>query len=90
MRVPLSKVTYTLELRYNNRMGRWILNILDPIGAPILMGLPLLNMRDVTGQYKHLPVPKGPIFSIDDSGKGLEPTLSSFLTDHGLIYIDPT
>jgi len=89
MRVALSKVTYTLEMAYNTRADRWYLSVMDAIGTPILMGIPLLIMRNVLGPYRTLALPPGRLFPYDDSGRDLEPTLSSFLVDHGLVYVDP-
>lgn len=88
--VTLSGVTYRLELRYNTRMQRWILNILDAGDTPILMGQPLLINRNLTGQYTQLSLPEGTMFCVDDSGNNLQPTLASFLIDHAIIYLDPT
>lgn len=90
IRVPLSKVTYTLEMRYNTRMGRWIFSLLDSIGNPIVLGLPVLQMRNLLAGYPTLGIPPGPILAVDDTGRGMEPGLGSFLVDHGLIYVDPT
>lgn len=87
-RVALTKVTYTLEMRYNTRMDRWILHILDAVGQPILMGIPLLRRRNVIGQYPTLALPPGGILAMDDSGKQLEATVSSFLIDHRLLYVE--
>lgn len=87
-RVALTKVTYTLEMRYNTRMDRWILHILDTIGQPILMGIPLLRRRNPLGQYPTLALPPGVLLPIDDSGKNLEATISSFLIDHRLLYLE--
>lgn len=89
MRVVLSQATYTVEMTYNTRMDRWFLSILDATGAPILMGLPVLILRNLLSGYRTRPVPPGAFIAVDDSGRALEPALSSFLTDHGLIYIDP-
>ena len=33
---------YTLGLYYNRRAGKWILNVSDQSGNPIVMGIPLL------------------------------------------------
>lgn len=90
MRVALSKVTYTLQMAYNTRADRWFLSIMDTIGAPILMGVPLLVMRNVLGPYTTLALPPGQLVTLDYSGKNQDPTLSSFLVDHVLAYIDPT
>jgi len=89
-RIALSKVTYTLLMDYNTRADRWFLSIMDSIGTPIVMGLPLLVMRDVLGPYKTRPIPPGSLFAVDYSGRDLEPGLSDFLLNHGVVYLDPT
>lgn len=88
--LALSGVTYILEFRYNTRMARWILNIRDAGETPILMGIPLLIDRNLTGQYTQLSLPPGTMLCVDDSGNNLQPTLSSFLTDHAVLYLDGT
>lgn len=86
----LSGATYTLELRYNSRMSRWMLTIGDAVGKTIVAGLPLLNQRELLRQYPNLPVPVGPLWVVDRSGTGAQPTLASFLVDHDLVYEDST
>src|SRR3954463_13497523 len=89
-RIALSKTTYTLQISYNPRADRWFLSIMDAIGTPILMGVPLLLLRDVLGPYRTLALPPGSLFAMDYSGRGIEPGLSAFLLDHVLLYQDPT
>lgn len=89
-RTTLSKVRYTLGFRYNKRMDRWILNISDANGTPILLGIPLLINHVLTRQYTNLALPPGALFVIDNSGANQQPGISSFLKDHQLIYADPT
>lgn len=86
-RVVLGGVRYELEARYNLRMDRWTLSIYDAAGAPVLMGIPLLIDRNLT-PYPTLRVPVGSMFVKDNSGRQLQPTLPSFLTDHVLVYDD--
>lgn len=88
-RIALSQAIYTLDIRYNIRVDRWILSIYDSAQNPIVMGLPLLVGRDIIGQYATLALPPGPLFCVDDSGKGLQPALSSFLLTHRFIYAEP-
>lgn len=88
--VRLSGVSYVLELRFNTRMQRWLLNILDATETPVLMGVPLLILRNLTAQYTSLALPEGTLFCSDESGNGQQPTLASFLTDHTFWYTDPT
>ena len=87
-KTTLTGTVYTLELRYNLRMQRWMLNILDANNTPILMGVALLIGRSVSGQYRTLSVPEGALFALDDTGAGNQPTLSSFLTSHSFYYLD--
>lgn len=87
--VQLSGVNYQLEMRYNTRMGRWILSVLDVIGTPIVQGVPMLALRNLLGQYPTLLVPAGTLFCFNQSSPLTEPTLISFLTDTSFVYADP-
>jgi hypothetical protein len=87
--IVLSGVTYVLEFRYNSRMQRWIMSILDSGEQPIIMGIPLLIQRNLTSQYTQLAIPAGALYCTDDTGNALQPSLSSFLVDHTVIYLDP-
>lgn len=86
--ISLSDTIYTLQLRYNVRMQRWVLSILDPIGTPLLMGLPVLVARDLLSQYRTLTIPAGTLFCLGLTDDRVEPTLSSFALTHGLYYED--
>jgi len=89
-RVSLSKTTYTLTFAYNTRADRWFLSVMDSVGTPIIMGLPLLVMRDALGPYRTLAIPPGQLVTLDYSGRSTSPGLSDFLLDHALVYIDPS
>lgn len=87
---PLSGVQYTLRLRFNSRSNRWILDIADAADNNIIVGLPILVLRDVNGQYVNPGVPPGTFFCINNVGDGSQPTLNSFGLTHSLLYQDPT
>lgn len=87
--ITLDSATYVFELRYNTRKDRWILSIYDAAENPLLVGIVLLIERNLSTQYNYLAIPQGVIFCQDDSGQGLQPTLSSFLVDHTLFYLSP-
>lgn len=89
-RITFSGVIYTLNFRLNSRMNRWIMDIKDPAEKAILLGIPILILRNLTGQYRTLNVPQGVFFATDDSGQDTQPTLLSFGTDHTFWYVDPT
>lgn len=86
-KIDLDGVVYTLFFRYNTRMTRWLLDIMDASGNPILMGLPLLITVDTTGRFVNEGVPAGFIDVSDDSNQGTQPTRDSFGTDHSLLYV---
>lgn len=88
-RITFSSAIYTMEVRYNTRMNRWVVNINDPSNNPILEGIVLLIERNLTGQYPTLALPPGIFFVSDDTGQGTEPTQFSFGTDHTCWYEDP-
>lgn len=39
---PISGVDYRLDLSYNERMARWVLNITTAAGDPVVSGAPIL------------------------------------------------
>ena len=86
--VTLEQVTYTFEISYNSRAARWRMSILDSAANPVLMGVPLMVNRDLTGPYHYLSIPPGGFCVLDASGTSTEATLSSFLLDHTLYYLE--
>jgi hypothetical protein len=89
-KITLSGVIFTLEIRYNGRMDRWVMNINDASGNQILQGIVLLISRDLTSQYVTLSIPTGVFFATDDTKKDIQPGQNSFGVDHSLFYVDPT
>lgn len=87
-RITLNDVIFTLSLHYNTRMDNWIMDISDASGNQILGGIPVLINRNLTWQYLHLEIPKGLLFTTDDTGQGTQPTTYSFGTTHTLWYDD--
>lgn len=87
--LQLSGVNYQLELRYNTRMGRWILSVLDTVGQPIVQGIAMLSLRNLVGQYTTLAVPPGTLFCFNQVSPYQDPSLTSFLTDTSFVYADP-
>lgn len=89
-KITLSGVIYTLNVRYNTRSSRWIMDILDSSGNQLLMGIPVLINRDLTAQYLYLSIPPGVFIPTDNTNQGNQATLYSFGLDHTLYYVDPT
>lgn len=86
--VTLSGQRYTLSLRFNSRMYRWVLDIADGTGTPIVKGLVMLALRNLAGQYTTRPVPPGALFCYNAGALYQDPMLASFLTDTQFLYND--
>lgn len=86
--IPLDGVIYTLTVRFNVRSNRWILDIADSSNNPILVGIPVLIERNLTGRYVISGLPLGTLFATDFTNQENQPTRYSFDTTHGLIYED--
>jgi hypothetical protein len=89
-KTTLSGAIYTLRFRYNSRMQRWIMDVADASNNDVIVGCPVLLLRDVFGQYVVAGLPPGLFFASDDTNAGNQPTRFSFGTDHTLWYEDPT
>lgn len=86
----LSGIVYTLRFRFNTRMSRWLLDIADAADNDILVGIPVLIQRDLSGQYVIEGLPPGVLFAVDDTNQDTQATRLSFGLDHSFIYSDPT
>lgn len=88
-RVALSGSLFTLRLRYNTRMARWILDVADSQNNDILVGVPLLINYNLTGRFVIPGLPQGFVFCTDDTNQQTQPTRYAFGVDHSLFYLDP-
>lgn len=88
--ITLSGTIFQAQVIYNIRMSRWILNINDSAGNAILSGIPVLILRNLTGQYTTLTIPEGTFIAVDNTQQDTQPTQFSFGVDHSLYYVDPS
>lgn len=66
MDVDLNGSSFRLEFRFNARMKRWILDILDTQGNEILKGKPLLTgVPILLSHYYNQSIPYGEFFLLD-------------------------
>lgn len=66
--VELDGTVYTLALRYNERMARWIMDLMTSDGVQIISGIPLLTNCDLIGRFRYNIVPPGKFLAYDTSG----------------------
>jgi hypothetical protein len=86
-KISLSSIVYTLTLRYNGRMDRWIMAIADTAGNQILDGIVLLVNRNLKSQYPTLNLMPGLLQMVDTTNTFSEPTQFSIGNNNYLAYI---
>lgn len=89
-RISISSTVYTLRLRFNSRMKRWILDIADAQNGSLITSLPLLVARNLNSRFVETNLPVGIFFCVDNTGQDNQPTRFSFGLTHSLLYLDPT
>jgi hypothetical protein len=53
--ISLSGTQYQLVFNYRNvSMGGWVMDINDPLGNPLVCGIPLVTGANLLGQYGYL------------------------------------
>lgn len=85
----LTDVIYTINVRFNTRMQRWIIDVLDASGNPIVVGLPVLLEVDLYGRFVRETLPAGKLIPIADTLDQPQPTRNSFGNTHSLLYVQP-
>lgn len=88
-KVDLTDVIYTLTVRYNSRMGRWLMDLKDASGTAIVAGVPLLIEVDLFSRFGRAALPAGIIVPIDDTLDQVDPVRNSFGNTHSVLYVDP-
>lgn len=72
-RIDLEATTFTFAFRYNTRMSRWIWDVMDANGDPLVMGIPLLTLNNLIGRFKVSGLPLGDFILIDERGENINP-----------------
>jgi hypothetical protein len=86
MTVELDGATYALSLRYNARDAAWRLD-LGVTGAPLLVGIKLVNSEDLLAQHRHIDgLPPGRLRVVDVAGRFADPDATTIGTQVVLVY----
>lgn len=90
LKVTLEDVVYTLKFRWNSRLVKWIMDIRDVAGEPLLVGRVLYEgipmIWRFVGRIEGLP--PGEFFVIDETGQNRDPDLETLGTDIKLVYAE--
>jgi hypothetical protein len=86
--VVIDDVVYRLGFRYNGRMGRWIMDVSDAAGSPLVAGIPLLPSYPLTDKFiGRVPgLPAGQFVLVDETGAERAPGRDDLGADIKLIY----
>jgi hypothetical protein len=72
-RILLEKVSYTLWLNFNDRMGRWVIAIGDESGNQIVGNVPVVVGYPLFARYKDTRLPPGIIWAWDSANTNEDP-----------------
>lgn len=90
LEVDLSGVTYLLRLRWNDRAGCYMLDLMTPDETPLLVGRAVRTNQDLLeGSRVGRSVPPGRIIPIDVSGRNEEPARGELGGKVLLVYQEP-
>jgi hypothetical protein len=84
--LDLDGTTYTMRFKYNERMGRWMMEIGDVSNVDAINGIPMQINANLLRQIVVADKPQGTFFLLDESGQELETTLENFGISHKLTY----
>jgi Domain of unknown function (DUF6983) len=89
-KTAIEGIVYTLGLRYNARMERWVLDIMDASGVMLLAGVKLLVDIPLTYRFNGsiISLPAGQFMIVDETGARRNPTRDDLGDDIKLIYVE--
>lgn len=64
-RISLDGSVYIMSFRYNNRMDRWIMDLMTGEGEPIMMGIVILVNTSLLGKSRAEGLPPSLLFAIN-------------------------
>jgi hypothetical protein len=89
-RVRLDGTIYGMRLAYMRRhvdtVGVWMLDILSSTGAPIVLGIRVVEGIDLLGPYRSRNVPPGILRCVDTLGNDTDPTRQGLRGAQRLVY----
>lgn len=84
--IELDGNIFTLGFRFNERMGRWLMDIADSVGVEILNGVVLLTNVPLTDDYVKEGLPPGRFICEDRTGQNLDAGIDDLGNNIVLLY----
>lgn len=86
--IDLEERIYTITMRFNERKGRWVMDIADAGGVALLTGVIILVDINITDQYVNDDLPPGRFFAVDITGERKNPGENDLGNDVKLFYLE--
>lgn len=86
LQAVLDGVTYTLQFRWNVRLGAWFVTVLDGEGATVIVGDTALRVAFPLNAYFTGRQPPGAFVLMDTAGAGVDPGLVDLGQRFKLVY----
>lgn len=86
MRTRLDGSDYVLTFQWNQRLGRWSMDIADQDSDPIASGIVLVADFPLLSLVTDERAPPGTLAIYDTQSPNIDPTLDSLGTRHHLMY----
>lgn len=87
-RTTLGGVEFVLRFYWNDRVGRWHLDISDQEGDPIVVGLVVVIGVPLNRTVTDIRRPRGAILAIDPTGENTDPGKLDLGSRVLLIYVE--
>lgn len=85
--IELSGELFSISVRYNKRMERWIMDISDLSDNLICGGIPLVIGSDLLADYARDNLPKGEMYILNFKSQYENPTENTIEEDAYLYYV---
>ena len=86
--IDLEGLTYGFEFHYNGRMQKWVFDLTQEDGTPILQSTPVYVNQLPLQRFQTELKPPGEILFLDTSGANLDPTEDDLGTRVLMMYIE--
>jgi len=71
--VALDGINYTISLKFNDRMNKWMITLGDSEGNDIVSNVPVVVNWPLFDRFRFDGIPPGTVYAYDTSGQNLDP-----------------
>lgn len=89
-RSELDSTTYTILIRYNSRMDRWVMDLNTENNTPLITGIILVLGTSLLARFQIDGIPEGDLFLINIENENTEGNRNNFGDNVQLFYQEAT